>query len=234
MQTKEPAQNRLKLQKELILTSDGSHTFFVPGLGESYHSVHGAIQESGHVFIESGLKMMRKKSVRIFEIGFGSGLNALLSWDYANTNSCHIFYNTIEMFPLETKEASQFNYPDLLEVPRKIFMALHEVEWEKKHKLSPNFEFCKSIADLRTFIPDEEYDLIFFDAFSPDAQPDLWETAIFKALFKAMSPGGILTSYSVRGAFRRSLKEAGFNVEKIPGPPGKRHITRAWKENPHP
>jgi len=233
MQRKETPHNRLKLKKELIETTDGSLTYYVPGIGESYHSKHGAIQESGHVFIESGLKMIGKKSIRIFEMGFGSGLNALLSWDYAHTNSCHIYYHTIEMFPLEISEASVFNYPELLELPRKDFMTLHEVDWEQRHKLSSNFDFFKTNADLRTYEAAGEFDLIFFDAFSPEAQPDLWETPIFKALFKAMAPGGILTSYSVCGAFRRSLAEVGFNVEKIPGPPGKRHITRAWKENPH-
>ena len=162
-------------------------------------------------------------------MGFGIGLNALLSWDYARSNSCHISYDTIEMYPLNLDEVSVFNYPELLGISRQDFMALHESEWQKRNKLSPDFDFQKTKADIRTYTPDGEYDLVYFDAFSPEVQPDLWETPIFIELYKAMAPGGFLTSYSARGAFRRSLRTAGFSVEKIPGPPGKRHITRAWK-----
>lgn len=203
----------------------------MPELGESYHSRHGAIQESRHVFIDSGLKMLKKKTIRVFEMGFGSGLNALLTWDFAVSNSCIIHYDTIELYPLEIHEAEQFNYPVQLGISHQDFMSLHISEWGNKIQLAANFIFSKTQADLRTFSPEGRYDLVFYDAFSPEVQPDLWETSIFSDLFKAMAPGGILTSYCVRGDFRRALLEVGFKVEKIPGPPGKRHITRARKEN---
>ena len=216
-------------KKNLIITEDGSHTLFVPEVGESYHSRHGAIQESRHIFIDSGLRMIDKKDIRIFEMGFGSGLNALLSFDYARNYDKNIIYDTIELYPLSIEEASEFNYPQILNIALDDFMILHKSEWETRHQLSPGFNLFKSKRDLLRFKPDAEYDLIFFDAFSPNVQPDLWKTPIFKDLYDSMPTGGILTSYSVRGDFRRALKDAGFQVEKIPGPPGKRHITRARK-----
>lgn len=218
------------MDKKLITTEDGSHSFFVPKLGENYHSRHGAIQESLHVFIQSGLNKINKKTIRIFEMGFGSGLNALLTLQKAKQNNLSIIYDTIELYPLGNDDAKKMNYSQLLGIPGNLFMKFHESEWEVWNQLEPGFKFRKKNADLKNFSTDESYDLIYFDAFSPEVQPDLWETPIFKPLFKALNPGGILTSYSVRGKFRRSLKEVGFRVEKIPGPPGKRQITRAWKD----
>ena len=218
------------MKKKLIITEDGSHTYFVPQYGECYHSVHGAIQESRHVFIESGLKMLDKNTLSVFEMGFGSGLNALLTWDYARSGGLTIFYDTIEMYPISIAEASEFNYPELLGIPNEDFISLHSSEWGKRVDMEPCFKLLKMKADMRSFSPEGNYDLIYFDAFSPQVQPDLWKTTIFHELFRAMAPGGILTSYSVRGDFRRALSEVGFQVEKIPGPPGKRHITRAKKQ----
>ncbi len=217
--------------KNLIITEDGSHTYFVPEIGESYHSKHGAIQESRHIFIDSGLKMIDKTEIRIFEMGFGSGLNALLTLEYARLNNKSIHYDAIELYPIDNKEASVFNYPQLLGVSQDDFMMLHNSEWETGNDLTPFFNLHKTKADISTYSHKKLYDLIYFDAFSPNVQPDLWKTPIFIKLYKSLSPGGILSSYSVRGDFRRALKEAGFLVEKIPGPPGKRHITRARKKN---
>jgi len=215
--------------KKLIVTEDGSHSFFVPEIGESYHSVHGAIQESLHVFIEAGLKKIEAGRIRVFEMGFGTGLNALLTMDYARRSGKVIIYDTIELYPLSPEEVSAINYPELLDLPRTDFEALHSCAWGTRLELEPYFSLLKIKADMMSFIPEGPYDMIFFDAFSPEVQPDLWENHIFKRLFSYMSAGGILTSYSVKGAFRRSLMEAGFEVEKIKGPPGKRHITRATR-----
>lgn len=217
------------VNKNLIITADGSHTYFVPDIGESYHSKHGAIQESLHIFIESGLRMIDKADIRIFEMGFGSGLNALLTYEYARIHGKNILYDTIELYPLSIEEAIIFNYPKLLGISGDDFMLLHECEWGMRHQLSTWFNLYKTNDNILNYTPENQYDLIYFDAFSPNVQPDLWKTSIFIKLFNSLLPGGILTSYSVRGDFRRALKEVGFQVEKIPGPPGKRHITRAWK-----
>ncbi len=220
-------------KKELIITDDGSHSYFVPEVGENYHSSYGAIQESRHIFIESGLCNINRKEIRIFEMGFGSGLNALLAWDYTRSKNIKLEYESIELFPISPQEASLINYPDKLNIRRDDFAALHECEWDKWHEISSGFTFIKKHIDLLTYIkgdlPTKAFDMVFFDAFSPEAQPELWKTPIFKFLFEAMNPDGILTSYSVRGEFRRSLLSVGFRVEKVPGPPGKRHITRAFK-----
>lgn len=221
-------------KKELIITEDGSHSYFVPEVGESYHSSHGAVQESMHVFIESGLKKLDKKEIHVFEMGFGSGLNALLTWAYTLNSKIKIRYETIELFPISTEEAALINYPEFLDIRKDDFLSLHECDWEKTKDLSSGFSLLKKRIDLLSYIgdglPDKKFDLVYFDAFSPEAQPELWKSPIFNFLFSAMAPGGILTSYSVRGDFRRSLQSAGFRVEKIPGPPGKRHITRAYRD----
>ena len=141
------------MKKKLIITEDGSHTYFVPEIGESFHSIHGAIQESRHIFIESGLKTLDKKSINIFEMGFGSGLNALLSCDYARKNHLTINYDTIEINPLSIEEASAFNYPDILGIPKEDFMLLHSSEWEKRIEIKPYFSLLKINADIRTISP---------------------------------------------------------------------------------
>lgn len=218
------------IDRKLITTEDGSHSYKLAGMDESYHSVHGAIQESNHVFLEAGLKIISKKEISIFEMGFGTGLNAILSWNYARDNALSINYTCIELYPLAQSEYELINYPDLLSVPREDFLRLHSCPWAKWISLDENFHFHKIKGDIRTFQPQNNFDLVFYDAFSPDVQPDLWKYPIFKQLFDHMNPGAILVSYSVRGDFRRALEKSGFTVKKIPGPPGKRQMTRATKE----
>jgi len=216
--------------RERIITEDGSHSYYMCDLGESYHSVHGAIRESRHVFIDSGLKLLGgRKEINILEMGFGTGLNALLSMIFSIDHKVTVNYETVELYPLDIEEARDLNYPDALNFPRKDFLLLHQSGWGKTTEIIRGFNFLKIKDDISTYAPVNQYDLVFFDAFSSDAQSHLWEKTIFMRLFEAMNYGGILTTYSAKGSLRRILLDIGFKVEKIPGPPGKRHITRAKK-----
>jgi tRNA U34 5-methylaminomethyl-2-thiouridine-forming methyltransferase MnmC len=217
---------------EVRLTGDGSTTLFSHTFSEHYHSVFGAITESKHVFIENGLQTVTKNPVSVFEIGFGTGLNAYLACLDAKQNKRTVTYYAIEKFPLENPVVESLNYPGLLateESGKKIFNALHEAEWGKPVAVTSAFSLFKIRADLCLFHPIFNYDVIFFDAFAPDRQPEMWTTEIFRGLYNKLNPGGILTTYCVKGHVKRSMKEAGFRVEKLPGPPGKREMLRAVK-----
>ena len=218
------------LERKLIVTEDGSHSFQLEGVDESYHSVHGAIQESNHVFIEAGLRMVNKKNIFIFEMGFGTGLNALLTWAFATKNSVSVNYTCIELYPLLPEEFKTLNYPEIIPFPGEDYLRLHTCPWDQTVCLDNFFSIQKIKGDISSFNPDTYFDLVYYDAFSPDVQPDLWKYPIFKLLYDNMNPGAVLVSYSVRGDFRRALIKSGFTVKKIPGPPGKRHMTRAIKE----
>ncbi|MCX6283170.1 MAG: tRNA (5-methylaminomethyl-2-thiouridine)(34)-methyltransferase MnmD [Bacteroidetes bacterium] len=217
----------------IVSTSDQSHTIYVPGLNESYHSTHGAIRESKHIFIEAGLLHLNKgTSICVLEIGFGTGLNALLTQIEAETMGKQVLYTAIEAFPLEEEIWSQLNYPSMLcsiDYSRT-FEKLHLADWGKTEVLSNFFSIHKIHIKLQDYSPEpNQFDAVYFDAFSPAAQPELWTTGIFMKLYPAMKPGAVLTTYSVKGDVIRSMKAAGFTTEKIPGPPGKRQITRAVK-----
>ena len=219
---------------QLIVTSDSSHTILNRELNETYHSTHGAIQESRHVFIEAGLLHISPfpDPLSILEVGFGTGLNALLTQVEAETAGKHVMYTAIEAFPLKEEIWSQLNYPRLLcSIDySKAFEKLHLAEWGRTEELSNFFHIQKIHVKLEDYSPEpDRFDLVYFDAFSPASQPELWTTGIFIKIFSAMKPGAVLTTYSVKGDVIRSLKAAGFTTEKIPGPPGKRQITRAVK-----
>jgi len=217
---------------EVRVTGDGSTTLFNSDFNEHYHSTFGAITESKHVFIENGLQALRNDPVTVFEIGFGTGLNAYLACLNAKHNKRSVTYYAIEKFPLEKPILSSLNYPALLateEADHQIFTALHEAEWEKPVAITGTFTLFKIRADLCSFHPQFHYNVVFFDAFAPDRQPEMWTSEIFRVLFDNLSPGGLLTTYCVKGQVKRSMKEAGFSVEKLPGPPGKREMLRAAK-----
>ena len=222
-------------QKLLIqMTADGSHTLFHPGLNECYHSTYGAIRESQHVFIEAGFRRVASglDRINILEVGFGTGLNALLTQIEAETIGKTVEYTSVEANPIGEESWSQLNYPQLLcSVDyTRIFENIHFAEWGQSREISSFFILQKVHAKLEEYIPlTGSFDLVYFDAFSPDVQPELWTLEIFRKLFYSMKEGGILTTYSVKGDVTRALKAAGFGVEKIPGPPGKRQITRARK-----
>lgn len=218
--------------RKIILTEDGSSSLFVPELNEQYHSVHGAIQESMHVFIQAGLAFVsNNKTVNVFEVGFGTGLNALLTYQYCLKNDLKAVYHSVEKYPLPMGEVEQLNYPQQIntEGMEEYFNKIHQANWNQQVMINSNFSLLKTQADLRTFVPPRNYHLVYFDAFGPDKQPDLWTVTVFKQLYGCLLKGGVLVTYSAKGTVRRSLIEVGFKVERIPGPPGKREMIRAIK-----
>ncbi len=229
---------------QLYLSADGSHTLFHPGVKQHYHSTFGAIQESQHVFIEAGLKRAfashRQSAIHILEIGFGTGLNALLTLIEAEKARVRVSYTTIEPFPVARETWSMLNYPQKLDAFNATapFMKIHQAEWDHPDQISSHFRLVKihdtvaSALNKRAgpcFVPDHPFQLVYFDAFGPDAQPELWTPEIFRQIYNRMAKDGALVTYSVKGDVVRALKSAGFAVEKLPGPPGKRHILRATK-----
>lgn len=218
------------MKTELIITKDGSHSLFVPELNEIYHSTNGAIQESNHIFIQSGLAQIPKKEISILEIGFGTGLNAFLALIYALKNNIRINYFTIEKYPVEKNIIEKLNYAELIDQTQTdAFRLLHNCAWNNSIKINPSFSFIKYQIDLNLFVPYFWYDALFFDAFAPDIQPELWTKENFMKLYKNLAWEGNLTTYSAKGEVKRNLEASGFFVERIPGPPGKREIIRAIK-----
>ena len=216
---------------ELRISEDGSTTLYLASLDEHYHSYHGAIQESMHLFIKEGLaKLPPSESLNILEIGFGTGLNALLTLMHKPASTIH--YHSLEKFPLGNELTRQLNYPELLgdEGLRLLFNHLHDSEWNREVKIHEGFYFSKHLCDFRDFSSKLKFDLIYFDAFGPDKQPELWSAQLFGNIASMTAKGGLLTSYSAKGTVRRTLEAAGFSVERIPGPPGKRQMIRATKQ----
>jgi tRNA U34 5-methylaminomethyl-2-thiouridine-forming methyltransferase MnmC len=214
----------------IITTSDGSHTLYVPELDEHYHSVHGAIQESEHVFMANGFDFCSEDPVKIFEIGFGTGLNGLLTAVRGIRDSRQIFYTAIEKYPLQDKIVKVLNYPEFTGRNGKmIFEKIHSCEWGKVSKISKNFNLIKICCDLVNESIDGCFNLIFFDAFGPEKQPEMWTAEIFKKISAVTATKGILVTYSAKGEVKRNLESGGFNVSRIPGPPGKREMIRAIK-----
>ncbi|WP_291860747.1 tRNA (5-methylaminomethyl-2-thiouridine)(34)-methyltransferase MnmD [Marinilabilia sp.] len=214
---------------ELRTSEDGSSTLYRPDLDEHYHSIHGAIQESMHVFIRAGLEKHPGGLLKILEVGFGTGLNALLTVIHQGNKK--IFYHAIERFPLDESTVSQINYPEVLKEPasRDLFLKLHQIPWNGDYEITSRFILHKEASDLAEFKPITSYDLVYFDAFGPDKQPELWTPEVFKKISEVINPGGLLVTYSCKGTVKRALKDAGMQIEKIPGPPGKREILRATK-----
>ncbi len=214
---------------EVRISEDGSTTFYRPDLDEHYHSIHGAIQESNHIFIQAGLNHLPNEELTILEVGFGTGLNALLTLLQAPDKK--IVYHALERYPLTPEMISQINYPQLIRDPhaQPYFDRLHQAAWDVPNLITPNFELLKMKQDLLTYRPARLFNLLYFDAFGPDKQPELWDPLVFENLGRATQPGGVLTTYSAKGAVKRALIRAGFEVEKIPGPPGKREMIRAIK-----
>jgi len=218
----------------LKITADGSHTLFVPELNEHYHSTFGAIGESRHVFIEAGFREAGKKfqQINIFEAGFGTGLNALLTFQEARIMYKRVNYTSIEAFPLKKKIWSALNYPEITGIPdsTEIFEKMHLLPWGRTGTVSSRFHLFKIHGELEKYEPGAGvFNLVYFDAFSPGVQSQLWSENIFRGIFRSLVPGGIMVTYSVKGDVVRILKKTGFSIEKLPGPAGKRHILRASK-----
>ena len=216
---------------KLEQTADGSYTLFVPELDEHYHSIKGALTESEHIFINMGLKHHPSSTPRILEIGFGTGLNAFLTMLEADTSQRHIHYTTIERYPVSDDLIHHLKYPEQICPERSDdFYALHTAEWNADVKITPYFTLHKLMDDFTKYDFQGEYDVIYFDAFAPEKQPEMWSQELFNTLYARLSSGGILTTYCAKGVIRRMLQTAGFTVERLPGPPGgKREILRATK-----
>lgn len=220
------------MKREIITTSDGSKTIFIPEMEENYHSGHGALQEARHVFIKNGLQNLNiAGEINIFEMGFGTGLNALLTMIEAEQNQQEIYYCGIEAYPVEKDLIKQIGYETLFEKQfESPFLELHSSEWNKLKSISDFFKFEKILQKIEDYEAEsEKFDLIYFDAFGPRAQKEMWSPEILSKMFKMLKNGGILVTYCANGQFKRDLKSIGFSVEALPGPPGKREMTRALK-----
>ncbi len=220
------------MQTKVIETADGSKTLYVPGLKEHYHSVNGAVQESRHVFIGAGLAYLKKKEVRVFEMGFGTGLNALLSLEYAEQNGKKIDYETVEKYPVEPEILADLDYPSFLSLNadfRAYYEKIMESEWGRRIDISPGFRLAKFEQSIDSFQFSSCYDVVYYDAFAPAVQPELWTPERFEAIAEVINPGGIFVTYCAKGEVRRNLAKCGLETERLPGPPGKREMLRAQK-----
>jgi tRNA U34 5-methylaminomethyl-2-thiouridine-forming methyltransferase MnmC len=215
---------------KLITTADGSHTIFVPGLNEHYHSVHGAVQESEFIFIKNGFDLCNADPVRIFEIGFGTGLNALLTAEKAIGLRKEVLYTTIEKFPLDEQMINSLNHHNFAgNTGKEIFNCIHSADWGAMFRISPFFSILKIRGDLITDRITGNYNLIYFDAFGPDKQPEMWIPEILAKISEVTVSGGLFVTYSAKGEVKCNLRACGFRVTVIEGPPGKRHMIRAIK-----
>ena len=233
------------MKRNIITTSDGSKTIQIEEWNEQYHSIHGAIQEANHVFLKHGLLFYSELvsesktennchtepvEVSILEIGFGTGLNAFLTLIEAEKLILNINYVGIEAYPVQLDEIKQLNYIELISTNHEaIFEKLHNTSWETSHQITSNFQLEKQKKFFKDITAENEFNIIYFDAFGARVQPDLWTEDIFKIMFKALKDNGILVTYSAKGSVRRAMQAVGFIVERLPGPPGKREMLRARK-----
>ena len=226
---------------QILTTSDGSHTLFSEQFNEIYHSTHGAIQESSYVYIKQGLEyvlasqsehLAEKCPIKVFEVGFGTGLNTLLTFIKAKQAETVVNYETIELFPVSVDTIRQINYTAQLgdEIAQPVFQKLHLAKWNQTIQITDAFILTKYNTSLSGFALTPNYfHLIYFDAFAPDIQPEIWSGEIMKEMYKGLIHGGILVSYCSKSSFQKALKRAGFRIEKLPGPKGKREMIRAIK-----
>ncbi len=215
---------------EIITTDDGSLSLFLPDINETYHSRHGAMQESHHVFIQSGLKIAIEQflEIHILEVGFGTGLNAWLSLAFVKSTNNKIHYTTLETSPVEENIYTQLNYADATDAnSRQDFQKLHDAPWNENVMIHEQFVLEKLHTSIQEFDSSKKYHLVYYDAFGPPSQPEMWTLQIFEKIFSMMYPGGIFVTYCAKGQVRRDLQAIGFITERLPGPPGKREILRA-------
>lgn len=245
------------MQRKVIITADGSSTIQIEDWNEQYHSVHGAIQEANHVYIEHGFlfyvesnlkfnapsfeinedtsQTKRQASatnnpgINILEIGFGTGLNALLTYLKSQELNLNITYTGVEAFPISSDELALLNYNEELQIIDSVFQKMHEVPWQEKYQISEHFILEKQQRTFETISDENKYNVIYYDAFGPRVQPELWTEDILAKMFKALKPKGVLTTYSAKGSVKRALESVGFEVGRLQGPPGKRHMLRGVK-----
>lgn len=220
------------MRKTVIETADGSPTIFLPDLNVTYHSKFGALQESRHIFIEAGLQPLtgRHEVLSVFEMGFGTGLNALLTLQQAEQQRQKIYYTAVELYPLSTRELEELHFFEFLHENDVVKLKrLHDCLWEEDVVINPFLMLHKHKADLQSLSFTQPVHLVYYDAFDPSVQPELWTEAIFAKLFNMLVKDGKLVTYSSKGSVRRAMQSAGFTTEKLPGPPGKREMLRACK-----
>ena len=220
-----------EINPEIRITADGSHTLFVPGMDEHYHSHFGALTESRHIFINAGLASLNSDRVSVIEVGFGTGLNALLTALYAEEHSIEVTYTTLEKYPLDPSIILQLNYGSLTgSRGSELFEAIHAAPWDEKSQVSGWFSLHKIQADLTAGGTGGLFDLVYFDAFGPDKQPEMWSEQVLHRIAAVTRTGSVFVTYSAKGSLKRSLRSLGFEVTLLPGPPGKRVITRAVRK----
>lgn len=220
------------MKREIQITADGSTSIFIPELNEGYHSKHGAIQEAYHVFIKNGLDTIKTNQIHILEIGFGTGLNAFITYLEALQNNQKINYVGVEAYPVTDEHIQQMNYVQQLNAMQHqaIYTQMHTQNWELKHPISEYFELTKRNQLFQDITDQNTYNLIYFDAFGFTAQPELWTEEIFKTMYNALQKDGILVTYACRTSIKKAMQSAGFAIEKLPGAPGKREMLRATKK----
>jgi tRNA U34 5-methylaminomethyl-2-thiouridine-forming methyltransferase MnmC len=227
------------VKREILLTSDGSTTIHLPDWDEQYHSKHGAIQEAYHVFIKSGFELFcdsdenknTQESISILEIGFGTGLNAFITFLEGIKNNKKIEYVGVEAYPVIADEVQKLNYVSELNALKYqlVFDKMHQISWDEKHQISDNFKLTKRKQFFEDIEDENNYNLIYFDAFGANNQPELWTETIFLKMYNALKTNGVLVTYAAKGSVRRAMQAVGFKVERLPGPPGKREMLRATK-----
>ncbi|MEB8329742.1 tRNA (5-methylaminomethyl-2-thiouridine)(34)-methyltransferase MnmD [Flavobacteriaceae bacterium KMM 6897] len=219
------------MKRKIITTSDGSKTIQIEEWDEQYHSKHGAVQEAYHVFIKHGLSLFENRKVEILEIGFGTGLNALITWKEADKYNLEVAYTGVEAYPVTKEEVEQLDYINQLNAHALAtgFEKMHDAPWEESINLTDKFTLYKQQKDFMDIEDSDRYNLIYFDAFGARVQPELWTEAIFQKMFNALGQNGVLVTYAAKGSVRRAMQAVGFNVERLPGPPGKREMLRAVK-----
>lgn len=217
------------MDNKIIITNDGSHSIFNTKVNESYHSKHGAIVEAEHVFIKNGFSTVNEAKLNILEVGFGTGLNTLLTYQKAVQKSIEVNYHTIELHPIDKRYYNKLNFADLIGMEQDRLLKLHNCKWEKEIQLNSYFTLIKNHTALETYNTDVKFDIIYFDAFSPEKQPEIWSEEIFKKMYKFLKENGFLITYCAKGMVKRTMKSVGFEIVVLDGPPGKRQITRGNK-----
>jgi len=217
------------MDNKLVITNDGSHSIFNAEVNETYHSKHGAIVEAEHVFIKNGLLAENKKQFNILEVGFGTGLNALLTAQKAKQKNIAVNYHAIELYPVPKESYMQLNFTALIGEESSELLKLHDCSWGTEHEIHEYFKLTKNEISLEDYKSDTKFDIIYFDAFSPEKQPNLWNAEIFQNMHNLLKEEGFLITYCAKGVVKRIMKAVGFEIVVLDGPPGKRQMTRANK-----
>lgn len=224
------------MKRKIVTTGDGSTTIQITDWNEQYHSMHGAVQEARHVFLKMGLNFWMNENpdqntLHILEIGFGTGLNALLTLMHAERSSVNLLYEGVEAYPVSSEELAQLNYLEAADAQafEAVFEKMHRTPWEQTEIITEAFQLKKRKQTFETLEDQNQHDLIYFDAFGARVQPELWEQPIFEKMYRALKAGGVLVTYAAKGSVRRAMQAVGFKVERLPGPPGKREMLRAVK-----